>query len=115
MSSSTLSPIRSKAKELLRRFLDSIDRNAGEDQDPDAIPEITNGQWRTVSAVLATYRMMVDEEFQEEELKLARLDYSKLSVEELHILVARFKAHPSLAGTNGGDDAIDIPTNGGAG
>ena len=100
-------PIRTKARRLLRRFLDHIEREMGDEADnPDAIPEITNGQWRTVSAVLATYRMMVDEHQAEQELELARLDYSKLSIEELHILVARFRGHPQLAGTNGGEEEV---------
>ena len=110
MSATTLSPIRQKAKNLLRRFLDHIEREC--DKLEGGIPNLDGGQWRTVSAVLATYRMLVDEHFQEEELKLAQLDYSKLSIDELHILVARFKSHPQLAPVSGRDQ-IDIPSNGG--
>ena len=111
MSATTLSPTRHKAKVLLRRFLDKIERDC--DRLEGDIPDLTNSQWRTVSAVLAAYRMLVDEHYQEEELKLAQLDYSKLSIPELHELVARFRTHPSLAATGGRDQAIDIPGNGG--
>ena len=111
MSSTTLSPIRGKAKGLLHRFLNKIERDC--DRLEGDIPDLTNAQWRTVSAVLATYRMLVDEHFQELESEQARLDYSKLSIEELQLIAIRFKDHPGLAGTNGGDPIIQIPDNGG--
>lgn len=109
----TRNPIRTKARQLLRRFLDSIEKNTGGDGDPDEIPGISNAQWRTLSAVLATYRLMVDEHQVEAELELARLDYSKLSVDEILMIVARHEGHPQLAGL-GGEEVIDVkPGNGG--
>jgi len=111
VSSTTLSPIRGKAKVLLRRFLDKIERDC--DRLEGDIPDLSNAQWRTVSAVLATYRMMVDEHFQQLESEYGKVDYSKLSIEELRMISIRFKDHPGLAGTNGGEDAIiSIPDTG---
>lgn len=85
--------------------MDAIERKMDEEgkdpKDHDAIPEITNGQWRTVSAVLATYRMMVDEYQVEQEMELAKLDYSKLTIEELHIIRKRYEEHPALQDGNG--------------
>lgn len=79
------------------------------------IPDLSNSQWRTVSAVLATYRMMVDEHFQQLESEYGQVDYSKLSIDELREISLRFKDHPGLAGTGGADPKIiDIPSNGGA-
>ena len=109
--STALNPIRTLAKQLLRRFLDRIELEC--ERSEGDIPNIAMGQWRTISAVLATHRAMADEEFQKQEAELAKLDYSKLSIKELKYLQVRFKEHPEMAATNG-DPIIDIPDNGGA-
>ena len=109
----TRNPIRTKAKGLMRKFLNRIDQDAGE----DTIPELTNGQWRCISAVLATYRMMVDEEYMQAESDLAKLDFRMLTTEELAVLVIRYRARQTSVakvGDNGQElFKAEEPTNGG--
>ena len=87
-------PLREQCKSLLKRFLDDIERKL--DAAMGEIPEMKNGQWRTVSAVLATYRAAFDEAFGETEMELARLDYSRLTIDELRELAERFRDHPLM-------------------
>ena len=84
-------PIRSKAKRLLGRFLDSIERRMGTPEDPDAIPDVSPAQWRAVSTVLATYRTLIDEHYMQIEAEAAKLDLSRVTVEEIHIIKARMR------------------------
>lgn len=110
----TRNPIRTKAKGLMRKFLNRIDQDAGE----DTIPELTNGQWRCISAVLATYRMMVDEEYMTAETELAKLDYSRLSNNDLDVLAIRYRTRPEVPLAQSGDNGQELfkaeePTNGG--
>lgn len=109
----TRNPIRTKAKSLMWKFLNRIDQDAGE----ETIPELTNGQWRCISAVLATYRMMVDEEYMTAETELAKLDYHRLTLKELDDLAICYRTHPAAPLAQSGDNGQDLfkaeePTNG---
>lgn len=113
MATATRNPVRSKAKRLLGRFMNYIEKHTGEGDDPDKIPDLSNSQWRTMSAVLATYRMMVDEHYMEQEAELAKLDYTKLTLEELEYIRVTYAEHPLLPGANGGKTAeLEAPGNG---
>ena len=104
------SPVRRLTKKLLHRFMIRIVEKC--DEEEGDIPELSNPQWRTVSAVIATYRALCDEHFQQEQIEQGRISYKDLSIEELHFLVAKFKAHPTLANVGQIDEPINVPRNG---
>jgi hypothetical protein len=76
--------------------------------DENKIPPLSLDQWRTISSVLATYRMMVDEHHMAEEREISKLNLSTLTKEELHIIVARYHGEPRLASV-GEERALEEP------
>lgn len=78
--------MKAEARRVLTRWLKDVEAAYPEGVGLEGLPEMTQGQWRTIAAALQVYRAALDEKLIEADLRRPQISLSELSRHELRAL-----------------------------